>query len=250
MAAQEKSQVSNVLRVLRSKEEAKRFYSRISKVYGYFAGPFERKYAKMALDCLVIQDGEIVLEIGFGSGHCLKRIAQSVGNKGKAYGIDISPGMLKVTKKRLEKARLLDRVELHCGDAAKLPYDDNTFDAVFLSFTLELFDTPDIPEVLGQVKRVLKPNGRLGVVSISRSYGESTALRIYEWAHKKWPKYVDCRPIYVGRSLREAGYNIQSKTKASLVGLPGEVIIATKTNSNLCKGIATEPSQEWNSLSK
>jgi len=75
----------------------------------------------MALASLSIQNGETVVEIGFGPGYCLKRIAQSVGHKGKAYGIDISPGMLEVTKRRSEKAQLIDRVELYCGDAAKLP---------------------------------------------------------------------------------------------------------------------------------
>lgn len=232
MAQEEKSPGSAILPVRRSKAEAKQFYDRVSKLYGCVAGAFERKYAEMALERLSIQEGESVLEIGFGSGHCLNRIAQSVGNKGKAYGIDISSGMLQVTKRRLEKAQTIHRVELCCGDATKLPYDDNTFDAVFMSFTLELFDTPEIPKALEEIKRVLKPNGRLGVVSMSRSYGEPTMLRIYEWAHKKWPKYVDCRPIYVEGSLRDAGYNIQSKEKAQLVGLPLEIIIATKASTS------------------
>ena len=228
MAVQGKSQDSAVLRVRRSKEEAKHFYDRISKFYDCVAGIFERKYAEMTLERLNIQDGETVLEIGFGPGRCLQQIAQSVGNKGKACGIDISPGMLEVAKKRLEKARLIDRVEMYCGDAVKLPCNDNTFDAAFMSFTLELFDTPEIPQVLEEVRRVLKPDGRLGIVSMSKSYGESTMLRLYEWAHKKWPKYVDCRPICVEKSLIDAWYSIQSRKKVRLVGLPGEMIIARR----------------------
>jgi demethylmenaquinone methyltransferase/2-methoxy-6-polyprenyl-1,4-benzoquinol methylase len=232
MAHEGKSPDSAALPVRRSKEEARHLYDRVSRFYDYLAGPFERKYAEMALEQLSIKNGETVLEIGFGTGYCLKRMAQSAGSKGKAYGIDISPSMVKVTKKRLEKARLLDRVALYCGDAMKLPYGDNTFDAAFMSFTLELFDTPEIPKVLEEIKRVLKPDGRLGVVSMSRSYGEPAVLRLYEWIHKKWPKYVDCRPIYVEESLREARYNIQSREKVGLFGLPGEIVIATKTISN------------------
>ncbi len=183
----------------------------------------------MALERLSIQSGETVLEIGFGSGHCLKRIAQSVGPKGKACGIDISSGMLRVTRRRLEKAQLTDRAQLYCGDAANLPYNDNAFDTVFMSFTLELFDTPEIPRVLEEVKRVLKPAGRLGIASMSKENGESILLTSYEWAHNKWPKYVDCRPIYVEQSLREAGYQIKSKEKVKMFGLPGEIVVAVNT---------------------
>lgn len=162
---------SKILRVYRSKEEAKKSYDRMSKFYDYFAGIFEKKYRDITLRQLCINKGEIVLEVGFGTGHCLKQIAESVERTGKVCGIDISSGMLAVAKKQLERAGLLDRVELTCGDAMKMPYEDNKFDAVFMSFTLELFDTPEIPKVLNEIKRVLKPKGRLGVVSMSKENG-------------------------------------------------------------------------------
>ena len=133
---------------------------------------------------------------------------------------------MEISKERLEKAGLEDRVKLLCGDAASLPFDDSTFDAVFMSFTLELFDTPEIPKVLEQIKRVLRPEGRLVVVSMSKENGESIFLRLYEWIHNKWPKYVDCRPIYVEQSLREAGYTVKSKEKVRLFRLPGEIVVA------------------------
>jgi len=228
MKQEAQPQTLAILPVHRSKAEAKKFYDRISRFYDYVAGAFERKYAEMALERLSIQNGETVLEIGFGTGHSLKRIAQSVGSKGKAYGIDISSGMLEVTRRRLEKAHLTSRVELRRGDAVKLPYTANTFDAVFISFTLELFDTPEIPKVLQEIKRVLKPDGRLGIVSLSRKYGESTLLRLYQWAHQKWPKYADCRPIYVEESVTDAGFKIQSRHMARLMRLPLEVVVATK----------------------
>ncbi|MBU2008906.1 MAG: methyltransferase domain-containing protein [Chloroflexi bacterium] len=217
-----------ILPVSRTKEEAKRSYDRISKVYDFFAEPFERKHAETALEHLSIKEGETVLEIGFGTGHCLKRIAEAVGKTGRVYGVDISSGMLEVTRRRLGKARLMERVELHCADALSLPYTDDTFDAAFMSFTLELFDTPEIPRLLKEVKRVLKPGGRIGVASMSKENGESLSLRLYEWAHRKWPKYVDCRPIYVEQSLRDAGYEIREKDKEKLFGLPGEIVVAVK----------------------
>ena len=120
---------------------------------------------------------------------------------------------MEITKKRLEKAGLADRVELYCGDASSLPFNDNICDSVLMTFTLELFDTPEIPKVLEQIKRVLKPGGRLGVASMSKENGDSLFLKLYEWMHDKWPKYVDCRPIYVERSLIDVGYQIKNKEK-------------------------------------
>jgi len=225
------SKAPDILPVSRTKEEAKRSYDRISKYYDYLAGAFERKYAETALEYLSIGEGETVLEIGFGTGHCLKWIAKLIGQTGRAYGIDISSGMMEITRGRLEKAGLTDRVELYRGDAASLPFDNNTFDAVFMSFTLELFDTPEIPKVLEQIRRVLKPEGRLGVASMSKENGGSIFLRLYEWTHNKWPKYIDCRPIYVEQSLRDAGYKIKTKEKVRLLGLPGEIVIAVNVFS-------------------
>lgn len=232
MKAENKSEVPQVLPVPRTKEEAKRFYDKISRAYDYFTGAFERKHAERTLECLSINEGEVVLEIGFGSGNCLKRIVQYVGETGKACGIDISAGMLEVTKRRLTKAQLIDRVGLCRGDAAKLPYSDNAFDAIFVSFTLELFDTPEIPKVLEEIQRILRPTGRLGIASMSRENGKSAPLRLYEWAHRKWPRYVDCRPIYLEESLINAGYRIRSKEMTRMVGLPIEIIVATKTTGD------------------
>ena len=61
----------------------------------------------------------------------------------------------------VEQAGLAERVDLRCGDAAQLPFETDFFDVVFMAFTLELFDTPEIPKVLSECKRVLKPAGSL-----------------------------------------------------------------------------------------
>jgi ubiquinone/menaquinone biosynthesis C-methylase UbiE len=215
----------NVLRIYRTKSQAKKSYDKISHFYDCFAGGFESYYRNKALDQLNIKSGETVLEIGFGTGHCIKKIVESVGKTEKVYGVDISSGMLEMTKKRLEKAGLIDKVELYCGDAEKMPYSKHKFDAVFMSFTLELFDTPEIPIILKEIKRILKTEGRLGVISMSREDGKSILFKLYEWAHKKFPNYADCRPIYVERSIREAEFEIKYKDKVKVLGLPLEIVI-------------------------
>ena len=198
-----------VSRVRASVEDIKKSYSLISRFYAIFEGLFEKGLRQRGLELLAVTSGEIVLEIGIGTGHSLKEIANSVGQSGKACGLDITPRMLEISRKRLEKAGLIDRVELCEGDARSMPYEDDRFDATYMASTLELFDTPDIPGVLKEIKRVLKPSGRLGVASLTREGREdSLFVKFYEWLHRRMPKYASCRPIYVEKSVEEAGFQI------------------------------------------
>jgi len=223
-----KSRARDILPVPRTKEEAKQAYDRLSRFYDYTLGLLGRKYSEMALDRLSLVEGEMVLEIGVGTGHCLKQIARLVGPAGKACGIDISSNMIARTKKGLEKEGLANRAGLCCAEATCLPFNDSAFDAVFMSFTLEVLDTPDIPRVLARIKEVLKPGGRLGIVDMSKENGKSVLLKLYEWLHKKCPKYLGSRPIYADQCLIDAGYRIRSKERIKIFRLPAEIIVAIK----------------------
>jgi demethylmenaquinone methyltransferase/2-methoxy-6-polyprenyl-1,4-benzoquinol methylase len=197
----------------------------MSHWYDLLTGPFEKKLRQAALELLQVKQGQSVLEIGCGTGEALKHFARQTGEKGKVYGLDLSPRMLSVARKKLEREGLLSRVALECGDALHLPFSPDSFDVVFLSFTLELFDNHEVPLVLEQVRRVLKSGGRLGVVALSK-VREKRMVKLYEWVHKKFPKWLDCRPIFVREALLMAGFvEILSKTE-TLMGLPVEIVVA------------------------
>lgn len=215
-----------ISRVQRSKAEAKAAYDRMSRWYDVLAGSSERDLVRLGLEKLAAAEGEFVLEIGFGTGHALVTLAQAVGDSGKVYGIDISEGMLKVTQEKLKATGLAERIELRLGDAAQLPFQDHFFEGAFMSFTLELFDTPEIPVVLAECRRVLHSGGRLAVVAMSKTGADGPVLQLYEWAHKKLPKYVDCRPIFVREALEEAGFWVIDSELRSMWGLPVEIVVA------------------------
>ena len=215
-----------ISRVLRSKEQAKSSYNQMSRWYDMISGSSEKKYRDLGLQKLKAQAGEQILEIGYGTGHCILTLAQAVGSSGKICGIDLSEGMRTISEQRIQAAGLQSGVELRVGDATSLPFDDARFDAVFMSFTLELFDTPEIPLVLRECQRVLRSGGRIVVVSLIKK--AVMAVQIYEWFHERMPVSVDCRPILAQESLREAGFKIDEADGLLMWGLPVEIILARK----------------------
>lgn len=212
--------------VKRSKDQARKTYNRLAGVYDFLAGASERRFTDKGLEILNPEPGEVILEIGFGTGYALAKLAKSVGEEGEVHGIDISERMVERGKKRLKSVGMLDRASLVRGDAAALPYGADSFDAVFTSFTLELFDTSEIFRVLGECRRVLKPEGRMVIVGLSKEGGLDWVKRLYERLHQRFPGLLDCRPIWVGRTLEQAGFRVAVQAIDSLWGLGTETVLA------------------------
>ncbi|RIK30756.1 MAG: 2-heptaprenyl-1,4-naphthoquinone methyltransferase [Anaerolineae bacterium] len=217
---------TTIRRVNRSKEDARASYNRLSRWYDVIAGSTEKKYRDWGLQKLSAQPGERILEIGFGTGHCLVALAKAVGSEGRVLGVDISDGMLAIARERLQKEELSERVELHLGDAANLNFiEAGSLDGVFMSFTLELFDNPEIPRVLQECQRMLRNGGRLAVVSMTKTNPPGLAVRMYEWFHDHMPNYADCRPIFARQAIEQSGFAIQDVDGSSMWGLPVEIVL-------------------------
>jgi len=218
----------DVERVTRSKEQARASYDRLSRFYDLLGAVGEKKCIDAGLRMLGVREGERILEVGFGTGRALLALADAAGSSGEVHGIDISGGMAGAARRKLRKKGIAGMVELYVGDAAKLPYEDRFFDAIFTSFTLDLIDTPEIPAVLAECRRVLKDGGRICVVSMSSRGRAGLPVKAYLRAHRKLPALIDCRPIPARGSLEENGFEILDEKLMSMWGLPVEVINGVK----------------------
>jgi ubiquinone/menaquinone biosynthesis C-methylase UbiE len=204
---------------LKPMEETRAWYNRISGVYDLLEGRYEKAAIEAGLRLLDVQPGERVLEIGFGPGHALVSLAGSVGTEGQVSGVDISDEMYKMAKDAVERAGFTGRVVLIRGDARTLPFTDGFFDAVFMSFTFELFSDADIPVLLGECRRVIGEGGRLCVVSLLKTESPGIAGWIYDRLHELFPGHIDCRPIALPELLGGAGFTVSRAEESSLWGL-------------------------------
>ncbi|TAE14203.1 MAG: bifunctional demethylmenaquinone methyltransferase/2-methoxy-6-polyprenyl-1,4-benzoquinol methylase UbiE [Bacteroidetes bacterium] len=87
-------------------------------------------------------------------------------NPKKVIGVDISEGMLAYGREKIKKRGLQERMELFTGDSENLPFEENSFDAVIVSFGVRNFE--NLEKGLANILRVLKPNGALVVLEFSK----------------------------------------------------------------------------------
>jgi ubiquinone/menaquinone biosynthesis C-methylase UbiE len=114
----------------------------------------DRQY-RGAETALGLQDADTVLDIGFGNGYLLHRLATNYGSI--FYGIDISEDMLCAASKRCRRFIGEDRMTLSLGDALRTGLPDSFFDKVYTVNTVYFW--PDLAAGLAEVWRILKPGG-------------------------------------------------------------------------------------------
>ena len=106
-----------------------------------------------------------ILDIATGTGDLAMMMTQL--NPDKIIGLDISEGMLEVGKQKICKANLSNVIEMVVGDSENIPFDDNTFDAITVSFGVRNFE--NLNKGLTEILRVLKPDGKFVVLETSNA---------------------------------------------------------------------------------
>lgn len=105
-----------------------------------------------------------ILDIATGTGDLAIMFAEKTKAE-KIVGLDISEGMLNVGRSKITKKNLDNRIEMVVGDSEKLPFSDNYFDAITVSFGVRNFET--LETGLAEILRVLKPKGKFVILETS-----------------------------------------------------------------------------------
>ena len=121
-------------------------------------------WRKRAVRLLKKHQPKLILDIATGTGDFA--IEALSLNPEKIIGVDISEGMLSVGREKLIKKNLTDKIELISGDSEFLPFEDNLFDAVIVSFGVRNFE--NLEKGLSDMLRVLKPGGKVVILEFSK----------------------------------------------------------------------------------
>ncbi|MCE1237668.1 MAG: methyltransferase domain-containing protein [Hyphomicrobiales bacterium] len=139
-------------------------YSRWAPVYDWVFGKVFEAGRRRAVEVINAREGRL-LEVGVGTGLTLPRYKSHL----KVTGVDLSPDMLAVARRRVEDGRIETVEALHEMDATRLAFEDSSFDTVAVMYTITVVPHPG--EVLAEVARVLKPGGEAIFVSHFASDG-------------------------------------------------------------------------------
>ena len=119
-----------------------------------------------------------VLEIGFGGGSALCRLAKEAGS-GVVTGVDISPEMIRQAERRFRHQIETGRLRVQLGDVTHLPFGDGVFDRVFTINTIYFW--PDALQGLGEIYRVLKQDGLAAISIRSKEKMKEHAVTKYDF---------------------------------------------------------------------
>lgn len=149
------------------KEQVAQMFDNISKNYDglnrVISFGIDVKWRKKVVTIVGKNNPKKILDIATGTGDLAVMMAKL--NPEKIIGLDISAGMLEVGKQKIAKANLSNTIEMIVGDSENIPFDDNTFDAITVSFGVRNFANLD--KGLQEIRRVLKSGGTFIVLETS-----------------------------------------------------------------------------------
>jgi ubiquinone/menaquinone biosynthesis C-methylase UbiE len=141
------------------KRRIAKLYTSVAPDYETQGPPFFRHAGRRLVEIGGVTTGQVVLDVATGRGAVLFPAADATGPTGCVAGIDLAEGMVRHTNVAIQE-RGLAHAGARLMDVEHLSFHDATFDRVLCSFAVFLF--PDLPRVLSQMLRVLKPGGVAG----------------------------------------------------------------------------------------
>ncbi|MGR6860286.1 bifunctional demethylmenaquinone methyltransferase/2-methoxy-6-polyprenyl-1,4-benzoquinol methylase UbiE [uncultured Aliivibrio sp.] len=141
------------------------------------SGGVHRVWKRFTIDCSGVRPGHKVLDLAGGTGDLTAKFSRIVGDSGQVILADINNSMLNVGRDKLRDMGIVGNVSYVQANAEELPFPDDFFDCITISFGLR--NVTDKDKALRSMFRVLKPGGRLLVLEFSKPVLEPLS-KIYD----------------------------------------------------------------------
>lgn len=207
-------------------ERTRRVYDRLAAVYPLSTMFFHSRAHRRALESSGLRDGMRVLEVATGSGEMFRRLVNA-NPAGVTMGVDLSPNMAARTQRSVRRKFPVAKTQCQAVDARRMPFPNETFDAVFCCYLLELLSSEDIMNTLAEFRRVIRNRGRLTLVLI----GQHTAAfnSIYKvlgsLAPAFWGRQVERR---VPELIEASRFEIVADSMVRQTFYPSRILVARK----------------------
>lgn len=182
----------------------RQMFGRIARVYdlmnGLMTGGLDRRWRDFAARQMALEEGQRGLDIGTGTGDLAIAVAHMSPPSAHVVGVDFTPEMLERGRVKVQRLGLDGRVDLQQGDGEHLAFADATFDAVCSAFVVR--NLADLSGGLAEMRRVVKPGGRIVVLEISHPHNPVLAAGF----HLYFDRIVPLIGKIVGRAFDAYSY--------------------------------------------
>ena len=212
---------------IRGKTHAERlesFYGGQAEAYDQFRRHLLKGREEMYA-ALPVNEGDVLVEMGAGTGQNLEFLGDRVTRCRKIYLVDLSKSLLEMARKRIAD-RGWNHVEAVEADATTFQPAEGTVDLVTFSYSLTMI--PDWFAAIDQAERLLKPGGHIGVVDfyVARKWPDADRMK-HGWLTRTfWPTWFNMDNVYpspdhIPYLRRQFETEVLEERKAWMRYLPG-----------------------------
>jgi ubiquinone/menaquinone biosynthesis C-methylase UbiE len=228
-----------------TRSQARTFYDRFGKKQDTQAF-----YEDAALDGLIahaaFEQAEKVFELGCGTGRFASRLLGKHLSPSASYlGIDISRTMIDIAEQRVLPYQ--ERAKVTQSDGSMhFPLPDHSVDRVVSTYVLDLLSETDICQAISEARRVLIPDGKLCLASLTQgvTFASRIVCALWSAVFRLRPSLVGgCRPILLDSFFDQQSWSVDYRNVVSQFGVPSEVLITSPNNSPNSAFNSNEPEQ-------
>jgi len=206
-----------------SQNTAQKFYDFLGPRYNWFDF-YEGKARARGLEHLRLEPGQSLLEVGVGTGKDQQLLQEKIAPQAKIFGLDLSLKMAHLAATRAHTPILQ-------GDAHHLPYKPASFDGLLAAFLLDLIPQASIPEVITEFWRVLRPEGRMVLISLTEGVNLPSRLVAGAWklAYAASPIVCGgCRPLRLSQWVEKSRFSVIRDEVVVQFGVPCEILLTRR----------------------